>query len=70
MKKTPVLGDEALAFFRKQGSIGGKLGGRTGGKKAAANMTAAERVARAKKAVDARIAKRKKAPPAKKKRHA
>lgn len=36
-------------YFAKQGAKGGKLGGSKGGKTAAANMTAAERTARATK---------------------
>jgi hypothetical protein len=48
-----------LEFFKKQGAKGGKKGGSVGGKKAAANMTAAQRKNRATKAVAAREAKRK-----------
>jgi hypothetical protein len=48
------LPPEVLAFFKKQGSIGGKLGG----SKAWENLTAEERTDRAKKAVAAREAKR------------
>lgn len=44
------LNKEALDFFRKAGSQGGKLGGSAGGKKALETMTPAERKARAKKA--------------------
>jgi hypothetical protein len=46
-KKDKVL---TLEFFRKQGSLGGKIGG----VKASENMTAEERKARAMKAVAAR----------------
>ena len=52
-KKLPA---EALEFFRKQGSKGGKIGGR----RAAESMTPEQRVERARKAVAAREAKRKK----------
>jgi len=45
----------SLEFFKQQGAKGGKIGG----KLAAENMTPEERSARAKKAVDAREAKRK-----------
>lgn len=45
---------EALDYFRKQGSKGGKIGG----KKRMASMTAEERTALAKKAVAAREANR------------
>jgi len=48
-----------LTFFKEQGAKGGKKGGSLGGKKAAQNMTAAERKERAAKAVAAREAKRK-----------
>lgn len=51
-KKLPP---EVLEFFRKQGTRGGKIGG----KKAAASMTPEQRSARARKAVAAREAKRK-----------
>ena len=40
------LSDDALAYFRQQGAKGGKIGGA----RAAANMTAAQRKARATKA--------------------
>ena len=50
MKLPPKI----LAYFRRQGAIGGRMGGRAGGKKAAANMTAVERSARARKASLAR----------------
>lgn len=40
------LPDDVLEYFRSEGRRGGKLGGET----AAANMTAAQRKARAKKA--------------------
>jgi hypothetical protein len=40
-----ALPADVLDYFRKQGTKGGKIGGR----KAAANMTAAERTARARK---------------------
>jgi hypothetical protein len=50
-KKLPP---EILEFFRKHGTKGGKLGG----KRAAENMTPAERVARAKKASAAAAAVR------------
>ncbi len=55
-KKLPP---NVLEFFRKQGSIGGRLGGSIGGKKAAEAMTPEERSERARKAVAAREAKRK-----------
>ncbi len=45
---------EVLEYFKKQGSIGGKLGG----SKAWENQTAEERSERAKRAVAAREAKR------------
>jgi hypothetical protein len=48
------LPPEVLAFFKQQGSIGGKLGG----SKAWENLTPEERSERAKKAVAAREAKR------------
>jgi hypothetical protein len=48
-----------LEFFKEQGAKGGKKGGSLGGKKAAQNMTAAQRKQRAEKAVAAREAKRK-----------
>src|SRR5689334_21453211 len=54
-KKLPA---EVIEWFRKQGAKGGALGGSKGGKMAAANMTPEQRVARAKKAVAAREAKR------------
>ena len=54
MKLPPKI----LAYFRRQGAIGGRMGGRAGGKKAAANMTARERSARARKASKARWAKK------------
>jgi hypothetical protein len=50
---------EVLEWFREQGAKGGKKGGSKGGKAAAASLTSEERVARAKKAVAAREAKRK-----------
>jgi hypothetical protein len=56
---TPKLPAAVLAFFREQGAKGGKKGGSLGGKKAAENMTAAQRKQRAAKAVAAREAKRK-----------
>jgi hypothetical protein len=49
---------DVLEWFRKQGAKGGAIGGSKGGKIAAANMTAAQRIARAKRAVAAREAKR------------
>ena len=49
---------DVLEWFRKQGARGGAIGGSKGGKTAAGNMTPEERVARAKKAVAAREAKR------------
>jgi hypothetical protein len=42
----PRLSEDALTYFREQGAKGGKIGGPA----AAANMTAAERKARATKA--------------------
>lgn len=50
-KKLP---EEALEFFRKQGSKGGKIGG----KRSLETMTPKERTERARKAVAAREAKR------------
>jgi hypothetical protein len=44
------LSEDVLDYFREQGAKGGKLGGASGGARAAANMTAAERKARATKA--------------------
>jgi hypothetical protein len=44
------LSEEVLDFFRKQGAKGGKLGG----KKAAAQMTAKQRIERARKAAEVR----------------
>jgi hypothetical protein len=52
----------ALEFFKEQGAKGGKKGGSLGGKKAAQNMTAAQRKERATKAVAARELKRKRRP--------
>jgi hypothetical protein len=49
MAKRKQLPEEALAFFRKQGRIGGR--------KRAANLTAEERSEQARKAVRARWAK-------------
>lgn len=49
---------EVLEWFRKQGAKGGAIGGSLGGKTAASNMTSKQRIARAKKAVAAREAKR------------
>jgi hypothetical protein len=43
------LSEDALDYFREQGAKGGKFGA-SGGKKAASNMTAAQRKARATKA--------------------
>jgi hypothetical protein len=54
-KKIPA---DVLEWFRKQGAKGGAIGGSKGGKTAAANMTSEQRIARAKKAVAAREAKR------------
>jgi hypothetical protein len=51
-KKLPA---DVLEYFRKQGAKGGKIGG----KMALANMTAAERRERAKKAGQASVAARK-----------
>jgi hypothetical protein len=42
------------AVMKEMGSRGGKKGGRKGGKAAAANMTPAERKARAQKAIETR----------------
>lgn len=50
----PRLSKDALDYFRAQGARGGKIGG----KRAAANMTAAERKARATKASKAASAAR------------
>lgn len=52
------LSEDVLDYFRQQGAKGGKLGGASGGKRAAANMTAAERKARAAKAGKAAAAAR------------
>ena len=49
---------EVIEWFRKMGAKGGKKGGSAGGKAAAANLTAKERMARAKNAVAVREAKR------------
>jgi hypothetical protein len=46
-------------YFKKQGAKGGKKGGASGGKQAAANMTPAERKARAVKGGKARAKKAK-----------
>ena len=46
MKTRPRLSEDALSYFREEGAKGGKIGGPA----AAANMTAAERKARATKA--------------------
>jgi hypothetical protein len=46
VKTRPRLSEDALTYFREQGAKGGKIGGPA----AAANMTAAERKARATKA--------------------
>jgi hypothetical protein len=54
------LPPDVLEYFRRQGSRGGKIGGSMGGKKAAASMTPEQRSERARKAVAAREAKRKK----------
>jgi hypothetical protein len=51
-KKLPP---DVLRFFREQGAKGGRIGGR----RALETMTAAERVARAKKASAAAVAARK-----------
>ena len=50
-----------LEFFRDAGRAGGKKGGPIGGKKAAENMTAEERLARARKAglASAKVRKKK-----------
>lgn len=50
----PRLSKDALDYFRAQGARGGKIGG----KRAAANMTPAERKARATKASKAAAAAR------------
>ena len=47
-----------LKFFKEQGAIGGKKGGSLGGKKAAQNMTAAERRERSAKGAAARELRR------------
>jgi hypothetical protein len=47
-----TLSKDALDYFREQGAKGAKFGA-SGGKKAAANMTAAQRKARASKAAKA-----------------
>ena len=49
-----ILPEEVLDFFRKEGSKGGKIGG----KRSLETMTAKQRSARAKKAVEAREASR------------
>jgi hypothetical protein len=49
-KKLPA---NVLKFFQETGREGGKIGGSAGGTAAAANMTPAERIARAKKAAAA-----------------
>ncbi len=49
---------DVLEWFRKQGAKGGAIGGSKGGKAAARNMTPEQRIARAKKAVAVREAKR------------
>jgi hypothetical protein len=54
-KKLPA---DVLEWFRKQGAKGGAIGGSKGGKTAASIMTSRQRIARAKKAVAAREAKR------------
>jgi hypothetical protein len=54
-KKLPA---DVLEWFLKQGAEGGAIGGSNGGKAAASNMTSKQRIARAKKAVAAREAKR------------
>jgi hypothetical protein len=54
-KKLPP---DVLEWFRKQGAKGGAIGGSKGGKTAAANLTPEQRVARAKKAVAVREARR------------
>jgi hypothetical protein len=54
-RKIPV---DVLEWFRKQGAKGGAIGGSKGGKAATGNMTPEQRIARAKKAVAAREAKR------------
>lgn len=56
------LSEDALDYFREQGAKGGKFGA-SGGKQAAANMTAAQRKARAVKA--SKAAKKKRAKDAK-----
>jgi hypothetical protein len=50
---------DVLEYFRRQGAEGGKKGGSAGGKKAAAQMTRAERIKRAKTASAAAAAARK-----------
>ena len=52
------LPPDILEWFRKQGAKGGAIGGSNGGKAAASNMTPEQRIARAKRAVAAREAKR------------
>jgi hypothetical protein len=62
------LSEEALDYFRAHGKRGGTKGGASGGKRAAANMTAAQRKARATKASHAAAVartKKKHAKPAK-----
>ena len=44
------LSEDALAIFRAYGKTGGQKGGASGGKRAAANMTTAQRRSRARKA--------------------
>jgi hypothetical protein len=64
------LSEDALDYFRKQGAKGGKLGGASGGRRAAANMTPAQRKARAIKASRAAAVARTKKKQAKQKRGA
>jgi hypothetical protein len=52
------LPENVLAYFRAQGKRGGALGGALGGKRSAANMTPAQRKARALKASKAAAAAR------------
>jgi hypothetical protein len=56
-KKLPP---EVLEYFRRMGAKGGRIGGRIGGKRSLETMTPEQRSERARKAVAAREAKRRK----------